>query len=200
MGASKPLLDLGGRTLLARAVCMANEVAPDCSVIGPPELLKQTTARVADDLWPGCGPLGGIATALSLRFGEQAAEWNLILACDMPYITVEWLRYLVGRAQASPDADVVMAATERGCEPLCSVVRSACGAAVINALERGIRKVTDGLAGLHVQLIEPREWKCFDSSGCLFNNVNTQEDYAAAKRHFDKMGGEKMRVCPDDPH
>jgi molybdopterin-guanine dinucleotide biosynthesis protein A len=108
----------------------------------------------------------------------------------MPYITPEWLRYLVVRAEASPDADVVMAVTARGWEPLCSMVRSERGAAITAALERGIRKVTDGLAGLRVQLMEPPEWKRFDSSGCLFNNVNTPEDYAAAKRYFETMGGE----------
>jgi molybdopterin-guanine dinucleotide biosynthesis protein A len=197
MGASKPLLQIEGETMLARAVRLASSLAMSCMVIGPPSLREHIQVEVAEDEYPGCGPLGGIATALRLAVRNSPSQtWNLILACDMPYLTHDWLRYLVQRALAS-QADVVIAANDpcegrgpqreqaRRLEPLCGMYRSTSGAAITAAVERGVRKVTDGFAGLKVELVEPAEWKCFDSGGGLFKNVNTPEDYQAAKAFFE---------------
>ena len=57
------------------------------------------------------------------------------------------------------------------------------------ALERGVRKVTDGLVELRVEVIEPKEWKGFDSDGLLFKNVNAPADYEQAKRKFAGRAG-----------
>ena len=43
------------------------------------------------------GPLAGIVTALS----NSSAERNLILACDLPYLTTEWLDWLLSKAVLS---------------------------------------------------------------------------------------------------
>jgi hypothetical protein len=56
------------------------------------------------------------------------------------------------------------------------------------ALERGTRKVTDGLAGLRVDNIEPAEWKAFDSEGFLFKNMNSPADYEEAKTKLGRSG------------
>jgi molybdopterin-guanine dinucleotide biosynthesis protein A len=186
MGASKPLLQLAGETLLERAVLLVSPFVESCNVVGPAELREHTRVGVVEDAYPGCGPLGGIATALNfaaLRPSQQT--WNLILACDMPYLMPEWLRYLIARAIAS-ESDVVMARDARGWEPLCAMYRSAAGMAISAALERGVRKVTGGLAGLKVDLVEPAEWKRFDSHGWLFKNVNTPEEYRAAQEFFEE--------------
>jgi len=52
-----------------------------------------------------------------------------------------------------------------------------------------VRKVTDGLAELRVEVIEPKEWKGFDSDGLLFKNVNTPADYEQAKQKFAGRAG-----------
>ena len=138
---------------------------------------------IADD-WPGCGPLGGIATAL--RASE--ADWNLIVACDLPYLTRQWLEYLLQRARDSNAEAVVpmnlTPANKRGAEPLCAVYHKGCEPSIRRELERGVRKVTDGLAELRVEMIEPAKWKGFDSAGLLFKNVNTPADYEEAKAKF----------------
>jgi molybdopterin-guanine dinucleotide biosynthesis protein A len=185
MGASKALLEIRGETMLARAVRLPASLAVRCKVIGPPSLQEHVHVEVAEDAYPGCGPMGGIATALGLAVRHSPSKtWNLILACDMPYLTPEWLHYLIARAIAS-ESGVVLAADDRGWEPLCAMYRSTAGAAIASALERGVRKVTDGLAGLKVEIVEPAQWKRFDSGGRLFKNVNTPEDYRAAKEFFE---------------
>jgi molybdopterin-guanine dinucleotide biosynthesis protein A len=78
---------------------------------------------------------------------------------------------------------------ERGAEPLCAAYRSRSEARIRAALERGTRKVTDGLAGVPTEFIEPAEWKGFDSDGLLFKNMNSPADYEEAKSRLDGRVG-----------
>ena len=95
---------------------------------------------------PGSGPLGGIETALT----HTAADWNLVLACDMPAITAEFLRDLLDAAERA-GADALLPAGPSGrLEPLSAVYHRRCLATLRRALESGTRKITDALAGLEV--------------------------------------------------
>ena len=87
MGRDKALLELNGVTLTAQTARLVESVAGRSAIIGDSVRLEGLSLRVIEDDFPGAGPLGGIATAL--RASE--AEWNLIVACDMPYLTREWL-------------------------------------------------------------------------------------------------------------
>jgi molybdenum cofactor guanylyltransferase len=179
MGRNKALLELGGEPLIVRVAQLVEEVlgaAGAATVVGWPEAYAPLGLRAIPDDWPGAGPLGGIATAL--RASES--HWNLIVACDLPYLTKEWLEYLIQRALAS-EADALLPMNDAGAEPLCAMYNKSAEAAIWLALDRGTRKVTDGLAGLHIEYIEPREWKDFDSDGLLFKNMNSAADYEEAK-------------------
>jgi molybdenum cofactor guanylyltransferase len=190
MGVDKGLLEIAGEPMVVRSARLVESVvgAP-AVVVGTPEKYRGLGLRAIADDWPGCGPLGGIATAL--RASE--ADWNLIVACDLPYLTREWLEYLLQRARDSEEEAAVpmnlTRANKRGAEPLCAVYHKGCEPTLWRALERGVRKVTDGLAELRVEVIEPAAWKDFDSDGFLFKNVNTPADYEEAKRKFAGRAG-----------
>jgi molybdopterin-guanine dinucleotide biosynthesis protein A len=191
MGVDKGLLEIAGVPMIVRAARLVESVigAP-AVVVGTPEKYRGLGLRAIADDWPGCGPLGGIATALR----ASQADWNLVVACDLPYLTRAWLEFLLQRARDSEAEAVVpmnlAPANKRGAEPLCAVYHKGCEPAMRRALERGVRKVTDGLAELRVEVIEPAKWKGFDSDGLLFKNVNTPADYEEAKR---KLAGRAQR-------
>lgn len=180
MGRAKALLEIGGQPLLVRTVRLVESVDGAATVIGTPDAYQSLGLRLIDDDLPGAGPLGAIATALR----ASSAAWNLVVACDLPYLTHEWLDYLVRRAIAS-QGDAVLPMNTRGAEPLCAAYHKRGEAAIRAALERGVRKVTDGLKDLRVETIEPNEWKAFDSDGLLFKNMNSPEDYEEAKARLD---------------
>ena len=176
MGRDKALLELDGAALVVRTARLVETVSGTMTIVGAPESLGGLGFTVLADDWPGAGPLGGIATALQ----ASNASWNLIVACDLPYLTKAWLEHIVARALASA-ADAVLPMNERGAEPLCAMYQKECEPVIRAALERGTRKVTDGLAGLRVEPIAPSEWKAFDSDGLLFKNMNSPVDYEEAK-------------------
>ena len=112
MGMDKGLLEIDGVPLIvrtARLVDGVDRMVSAATVVGRPETYQRIGLRAIADNWPGCGPLGGIATALR----ASDTEWNLIVACDLPYLACEWLQFLSRRARESV-ADAVVPMSERG--------------------------------------------------------------------------------------
>lgn len=179
MGREKGLLELGGLPMIVRTARLVEAVGAQVMVVGAPEKYEPLGLRATRDDWPGAGPLGGIATALR----ASGSAWNLVVACDLPYLTKDWLGFLIGRAQKSI-ADAVLPMNDAGAEPLCAMYGKSCEAAIWLALDRGVRKVTQGLEHVRVEYVERREWKAFDSDGLLFKNMNSPADYEEARDKF----------------
>jgi molybdopterin-guanine dinucleotide biosynthesis protein A len=176
MGQEKALLELCGTPLVVRAVRLVMSVCPFVAIIGPPEHYAHLGFPVIADEQPSLGPLGGILTAL----GRSTADWNLVVACDLPYLSAEWLRFLVGRARASR-ARVVLPVSAAGPEPLCAVYHRDCATEIRAQVERGVLKVTRALENAGVEQILPSEILPFDARGLLFQNLNSPEDYERAR-------------------
>ena len=176
MGSDKALLEWNGQPLLLRAARLLDPLVASVTVIGDPARYTALGLTVVPDDVPNLGPLGGIATALR----SSRMPWNLVVGCDLPYLTAAWLEFLVSRALASR-ADVLLPEGPRGPEPLCAMYHARCAPVISAALKRGARKVTDGLDGLVIETLPHAEWKAFDSDGCLFKNMNSPADYEWAR-------------------
>src|SRR5579864_8607756 len=153
-----------------------------CNLVAAPGKYSNLGLSTLTDRWPGEGPLGGIITAL--RANEKTrngAEWNLLVGCDMPFLTLEWLSYLVERSLVSR-AEVVVPRSANGLEPLCACWRSSGTRKLQRAFDDGVRKVTEAMKQLQMEIIDESDWKRFDSAGRLFWNMNTAADYDEAKK------------------
>ncbi len=181
MGRDKALLEIAGRPLAARMADLLAPIVARVTLVGNPQHYAQFGLPVVADGWPGEGPLGGMVTALD----AARAPWCVIVACDLPFLTADWLRFLCERATGlgeESDVDAIVPESTRGLEPLCAVYRKACGKTLREAFERGTRKVTDALAELQLERIAEMEWRAFSPDGLLFRNVNMPEDYDAIRR------------------
>jgi len=167
MGRDKALLPFKGRVLVELIAAEARAVAGNITLIGNPALYAYLGYPVVRDIFLGCGPLAGIYTALTVT----QADWNLIVACDMPGVTAEFLAQLMERAEAS-GADAVLPAGPDGMpEPLCAAYHRRSAEGIASALAQGVRKVTDGLASLQIDL-----WRVPHSH--YFRNLNTALEWA----------------------
>jgi molybdopterin-guanine dinucleotide biosynthesis protein A len=139
------------------------------------------------DLWPGEGPLGGIATALAYNEAVDETAYNLVVSCDMPFLTSDWVAHLLDRAERS-SAQVTLARSAHGLEPLCSVWRTDIAFEVKKLVRGGVRKVTDALKSFTLEILDEKDWSRFDKSGRLFWNMNTPAEYEEAKRILEAGG------------
>jgi molybdopterin-guanine dinucleotide biosynthesis protein A len=128
------------------------------------------------------GPLGGIATVL----GATSMDWDLILGCDLPYLTPEWVTWLISRALESP-AYTVVSESRRGLEPLAAMYHRSCGPVFSAAMERDVRRVAEGLSEILFERISASEWGELDPMGMLYQNMNTPEDYAETRRRIEDL-------------
>ena len=144
------------------------------------------------DLVPRCGPLGGIYTALK----TSAADAELFLACDMPFVSPELMEQLVESWRQNQEAAffrqsrMLRTFPTRNPEPgTRNFPRGAAGFPLVlprrllPVVERQILKGEFSLQELAKAVrarILPtprgREWELF--------NVNTPEDWKAARQRY----------------
>ena len=123
---------------------------------------------VADEM-PGCGPLGGLVTALR----RMQCERLLVLAIDLPAMTPEFLASLLG--QAARTGCGVLPETGAGIEPLAAVYPRACLPLAEQSLANADRSVQRFVRLAHAQgLLSFRTTSAAEEP--LFRNVNAPSD------------------------
>ena len=171
MGRDKALLTLGGEPLVKIGLEKLKAVCDVVGISGTAELAR--FGQVVPDNRPGCGPLGGIVSALE----QSLFEWNLFLPVDAPFVPVACLKSLLSMAAGFPGV-CVMARVEGRAEPLCAVYsRNALGV-LERELSEGRWKVAEAIeAAGHVKFLDFKdsEW---------FANLNTPEEFAEAERRM----------------
>lgn len=192
-GEDKALVKLAGKSILERTGELLASVCKDVTIVAGPGRYSDSRWPVLVDRWPGEGPLGGILTALhSIQPAGESNEdkpddscpFALIVSCDMPFLTAEFLRFLMDRAQHS-GAQVVVPECSHRLEPLCACWCADSLPSVQVVFDSGVRKVTVAMKQLPMEVLDESAWKRFDSHGRLFQNMNTPEDYEEARRLFE---------------
>jgi molybdenum cofactor guanylyltransferase len=167
MGLDKARLPFHGGHL-AEFVARAVEAAAGSAVlVGDPALYGDFGYQVVADLYPGEGPLGGILTALD----HTRADWNLVVACDMPGLSAGFLSRILDAAEQRGRAVLMPAGPSGHPEPLCAVYNRRARPEIEAAFGRGERKITASLAGLGVEILAVAEV-------AEFQNVNTPDEWA----------------------
>ena len=179
MGTDKAFLVLGGRTLLERALGIAQSVAENVAIVGDPAKFA-THGRVIEDVYRDRGPLGGIHAALS----NSSTEWNLILGVDLPFVDADFLRFLISLAESS-DAIVTVPSTNGRYEPLCAVYRREFAGVAEAALKSGRNKIDALYASVSVRTLEGKEISAHGFGSEIFRNLNAPADWEQAKTEFE---------------
>ena len=173
MGRDKALLPLGGQTLIERVLAAAHPLGYPRLIIGEPTAYTHLKLPVLPDRRPKLGPLGGLYTALSATTTPV-----LLLACDLPFLTPDFLRYLVNRRGPH---QAVVPHTATGLQPLCALYEPSCLAAVETAIQADQLGMRDLLSNLNLDLIKEKDWRPYDARGLLFANLNAPEEYERAQ-------------------
>jgi molybdenum cofactor guanylyltransferase len=175
MGANKAFVALAGRTLLARMLDVTRSVTREVKIVGDRERYS-AFAPVVQDIYSDCGPLGGIHAALH----SSRTNLNLILAVDLPFVSLGLLLYLIQRAQASSATVTVVRAEERW-QPLCAVYRKPFAEIAEAALRAGHYRIDALFEQTEMQIITDDDLQIAGFSSRIFRNLNTPQDLAEAE-------------------
>lgn len=195
-GVDKSTLDVDGLPILARQLAVLRQLTDDVLIVTRADEAGRAVpdgVRVVTDLIADAGPLGGIHAALV----HAAAPVTIVIACDMPFLTREWLQHLATRVAGM---DVAVPRTSDGYHPLCAAYAHTARPFIERQIARGSLAVTalftgaqapDGAADertahaaaatrLRIVELGPDELARFDPDGRMMSNVNTPHDYRQA--------------------
>jgi molybdopterin-guanine dinucleotide biosynthesis protein A len=178
MGQDKAALTLNGRTLLEHALAAVRQVCRDVAILGRYERYG-ALAPAYEDIYPGCGPLGGIHAALS----NSQTQFNLVIGVDTPFLAPEFLSYLAERAVASGMV-VTTPEIDDYTQPLCTVYSLDFLPIAERAIKAGNYKIVPLFPRHQTLVIKESELRRFAFGAEMFENLNTPDDMERARRRF----------------
>lgn len=180
LGRNKALEKIGDKSLLERVILNLESQANRVLVVTAtdlllPEIETKISIRLVTDVRPEKGPLVGIYSGLLAS--DQL--YNLVVACDMPFLNGQLLDYMVKEAE---DYDIVVPKLNNMVEPLHAVYSRKCLPAIEKMLNSGDFRVNDLFKRVIVRYISAEEIDRFDPDHLSFFNINTKADFERADR------------------
>lgn len=189
MGANKALLSLNGESLIERTVrCLEQVCGRILLSANDPDSFRHLGVECVPDVYPGQGPMAGIHAALM----TSDRPWNMVAACDMPFISPALLGALLGLAEAGqgqgdPAAagpEAVIPVIQGRIHPLLALYRKETAAGLERRLQEGELRMTDWVEELDALLVPEDQLEAL--MGCsprkAVFNMNRPEDYEEACR------------------
>ncbi len=179
MGENKALKDFLGKPLIQRVIERLVPIADELLITtNQPESFSFLGFPLFPDLMPGRGPLGGLYTALVSAKHPIVA----VVACDMPFVSAPLL-VAASSFLVQDEADVVIAETAEGYEPLHAVYRrGTCIPAIESAIQADQWRMISWFSKVKIRKLSQEELHRYDPDGVAFSNVNTPEEFAEAER------------------
>jgi molybdopterin-guanine dinucleotide biosynthesis protein A len=176
MGTDKWKLKLKGQSFVDRIAGEMAVVASLVTVVGNTSEVLQAT-RTVPDVYPQWGALGGLHAALT----NCSAEWALVVACDLPFVT----RNLFEKLASLRDNWGAVAPVQRDQipQPLCALYRvDPCRIKAEVLISSGERKPIALLQSVPTRWVKFSEIEKLEGAASFFDNINTPQDYDRISR------------------
>jgi molybdopterin-guanine dinucleotide biosynthesis protein A len=180
LGRNKVVEKIGNQSLIEIVVSRLSALESDIIIVAAkdsslPQLTNCPRLKLANDIYPGRGSLGGIYTGLI----ASETLFNLVVACDMPFLNLDLVRYMVDRTEGYdaviPKSDVDIL------EPLHAVYSKNCIPAIESLIKKDRFSILELYPLIKVKYIEHSEVERFDPDHLSFFNINTEEDLRVGK-------------------
>ncbi|NQT74258.1 MAG: molybdenum cofactor guanylyltransferase [Chloroflexi bacterium] len=179
LGRDKVSLVIGGEGLLQRTINHLKRLNQEIILVlaqGQPlsKLDSSTDVRLAMDVELGKGPLVGVYSGLK----ASNDDYNVVVACDMPFLNVELMRYMIG---LGPGFDIVIPRIGDKVEPLHAVYSKSCLDIIEGMMSEGNLKVSNLLELANARFVEGDELDKFDPDHQSWFNINMPADLKKAE-------------------
>lgn len=193
IGRDKAFLEVGGMPLVERVLLPLAGLLPRLYIVTSRpapvrdaiDALVGTLAgarvEVIEESACGFGPLGGLKVALEALAGLYGNDLRaLVVGCDMPFLDVELLRWLLEASRESRDADVHVPLWSAGLEPLHAVYSARCLPHLADALGRGRRRMVSFYSSVVVAYLDVEKHFSPARVKTAFFNINTPAELEQA--------------------
>jgi molybdopterin-guanine dinucleotide biosynthesis protein A len=173
MGTDKSQLLIDQESFTQHIAKTLFKITNSVTVVGRNETVSHLP--VAMDVYPNWGALGGLHGALN----ACRKEWAIIVACDLPFVTMELFERLT-KERAGYDAVVPIQPDQRP-QPLCAIYRvRSCLEQATALIEMGKRRPLDLLEAVNTRRVSFSELEDLPEAQNFFLNINTPADYYEA--------------------
>jgi len=177
-GADKAFLTVEGHTVFERTLSLLQRCFPQVVVVSNrPEKYAQFAVEITRDEYPGRGPLAGIHAGLGL----VRCPYAFVVACDMPFLRVEPVAYLVNRIDGQ---EAIVPWWDGDIEPLHAIYATALQGRMGQALSGSSHSIREFLPTIAVEYIPEAVMCRVQGADESFRNVNTPEDAARFAVHI----------------
>jgi molybdopterin-guanine dinucleotide biosynthesis protein A len=125
--------------------------------------------RVVEDFKPGCGPLGGVYTALN----SIQSEHCFVCAGDMPNMSREFISFMITQAD---NHDIVMPVWSKGREPLHAIYCRTIIPYAASMLKKNDFRIFSLIEKVDTLIIPEETVRIYGDPHVLFLNINTVGD------------------------
>ena len=166
MGQEKGLVGFRGKPLIQYGIELLSSFT-DRIVIGSanPDYLAFGCEMIPDEV-TGLGPAAGLAAVLK----KSATPWNIVLACDLPFLEREFIENLIS---AAPDYQAVVPMHNGNMEPLAALYHRNLGTIFEEAVANGNLALHKILHSCHVNYLETG--LMMEKYPNLFINLNSMD-------------------------
>ncbi|HEX8918780.1 MAG TPA: molybdenum cofactor guanylyltransferase [Chloroflexota bacterium] len=179
LGRDKAQLQIGRESILDRTIRVLRRLTTDVLAVGrKAEGQYATFTRFLPDERPDAGPLGGLYTGLRNARGANVVA----VACDLPYLDIDALHYLLGLI---PGYDAVIPVVGGREQPLHAVYIRTVTPTIERRLDEHELQLSGLLRELHVRFVREEELVEAHVSLQSFVNVNTLEEWHLIERDAD---------------
>lgn len=182
MGKNKALLPFNDKTNIERIRDELQSLFDDIILVtNDPESYEFLNLKSVSDEFPGKGPLAGIHAGLMASDYEE----NIVVACDMPFVSAELASTLV---QGLKHYDAIIPVIGGKRHPLFAAYQKRIVPEIEACLKEDRLRVIHLLDKLNVRYLEETELQAYSDGSLeeIFFNMNVPEEYEEAKQRVEK--------------
>ena len=184
LGRDKAWEDVGGQRIIDRVIGALQSSCDEVLIIGDRperqnELSLPKCIQYRSDELKGRGSIGGLYTGLK----ASDTLWSLVVACDMPYISRELIRFMLSIISKNR-CDAIVPVINGRYQPTHALYNSTCIPFIEKNISSGNFRMDSYFDEIYLEEISEDVINSIKGAELSFFNVNTEDDLFTAREQY----------------
>ncbi|PLR81587.1 molybdenum cofactor guanylyltransferase [Bacillus canaveralius] len=174
MGTNKAFLEVGNQAVIERIIAELSKIVSDLVVVTNHFAEYQSLGvPMTEDNWKGKGPLAGMEAGLLASKHDK----NLVVACDMPFISVKLGQFLLEQLN---QYEAAVPEINSRLHPLFAAYRKETVPSIQESLSEDQLKIRSFLHRVNSKILKEDELSGLGLDGASLYNMNNPDEYRQA--------------------